>query len=732
MENQVSIRYSDNLVPNVPGSPLTRHEHEDEKRIYCVAKHQPKCLVCYDLPMCNSKSYDGCPHCVEIPLHQLKHSAQFTDCQICHVFYGALRPFVAGTEEKLLNQAVLVASEGLRGVNGCDLMIVPRKSETTTRESHILEYNDDEQSEFREKRLYSAQLFINQERYSQWFRTYLESRRSIPKTPGSVGSQLMVRDWVTDCLQTHGFCKQKFANRTDFAPDRLIQIVSPDRIRLSTHHPATVNYIALSYCWGEPRIFSTTNANLSKHLDDVPWPMVPQTFRQAIKITYMLGYRYIWIDSLCIIQDSADDFVVQCKSMGEIYTNAIVVISADAGQSVHTGFLQLRDHASVVINIPPWKRRQYEQIDRKMDLSPDEDPFNLERITNDIRERVFDDVDQVFARPHIMGIDLNHQSDDHDSFYSNPISERGWCFQEERLASRIIHFTKNEMYWECGSHSTCECGKLSWTDAGSKPVLLSRYMNPPKSLGIGTMDAAVGPSEIDFWWSMVEAFSGRKFTRITDRLPALSGLAKTMQCPKLGNYYAGLWEGSLPTSLLWETDILAADHNQRVVLKTYIGPSWSWVSITGQIKRPHPLPNRTVLAKIVSIKYHQSTSDMFGEILPSSINLTGLVKSDILQPDIVRYSDGTTRQSVKLRSEEKVSKYKFLDLPVNEVPGKSPTPHIGEVACLIISRNGEENFWEGLILVKSAKQGGAFERIGVLHMSGEMGKGWRRETLTIV
>ncbi|KAI1311972.1 hypothetical protein F5Y03DRAFT_261124 [Xylaria venustula] len=121
-------------------------------------------------------------------------------------------------------------------------------------------------------------------------------RRPIHQSADCAAARSIVRDRITECLETHDFCKSRTINRPGFAPDQLIQIEAPDHIHLSTNHPATVDYIALSYCWGEQEIFSTTNESLSSHLADIPWAMVPKTFRQAIGFTHMLGYAYIWID----------------------------------------------------------------------------------------------------------------------------------------------------------------------------------------------------------------------------------------------------------------------------------------------------------------------------------------------------------------------------------------------------------------------------------------------------
>ncbi|KAI1329361.1 heterokaryon incompatibility [Xylariaceae sp. FL0255] len=191
---------------------------------------------------------------------------------------------------------------------------------------------------------------------------------------------------------------------------------------LSTGRYPTIDYVALSYCWESKSIFSATDDNLLDCLVQVQWSKLPATFQHAIRITRLLGYRYIWIDLLCIIQGSDEDFVRQCKSMGEIYRNAVLVISADSADSVQTGFLNPRDHASIVVRIPPWKRRTSET-------------------GNDLK--------RIFARPHVLDTSMFMQKDGHDCFRSSPVIGRGRCFQEQYLASRVVHFTKNELYWEC-------------------------------------------------------------------------------------------------------------------------------------------------------------------------------------------------------------------------------------------------------------------------------------------
>lgn len=140
--------------------------------------------------------------------------------------------------------------------------------------------------------------------------------------PNSEAARSLVRGWLANCLQDHEQCRTSARRLPDFTPDRLVRIISPCNICLSDSHSEGVEYVALSYCWGSPTILSTTKKNLSDHLRQIPWSLVPKTFRQAIDLTLGLGYDYIWIDSLCIIQHDAEDFAEQSSKMAEIYVSA--------------------------------------------------------------------------------------------------------------------------------------------------------------------------------------------------------------------------------------------------------------------------------------------------------------------------------------------------------------------------------------------------------------------------
>lgn len=129
-------------------------------------------------------------------------------------------------------------------------------------------------------------------------------------------------------------------------------------IWLSLKHAPSTKYLALSYCWGVPRIFSTTRQNLDEHLENIPWSSLPKTFLQAIEVTRSLGYDYIWIDSLCIIQQDEVDFAQQSSQMGDVYPHADAVISADSASDVHQGFFGQRNYATTTVEVPKSKLSQ--------------------------------------------------------------------------------------------------------------------------------------------------------------------------------------------------------------------------------------------------------------------------------------------------------------------------------------------------------------------------------------
>lgn len=241
-----------------------------------------------------------------------------------------------------------------------------------------------------------------------------------------------MKEWIRVCDSTHQFCRRdgsvhhsKTAQRP---PTRLIEI-HPGSMRLNLVETADRDgamgteylYVALSYCWGkltEGEKLCTYADNYALFKKEIPQERLPRTIRDAVAVTVGLGLRYLWIDSLCIIQDDdgGADWKSESKKMEHIFSNAFVTIAASAARSSVEGFLKTR---------PP---RPCVQI-------PLADTTPHTRGT-------------LYVCPFI--------DDFSDDVEGSELCTRGWVLQERVLSRRTIFFGKKQMYWECGQGVQCE------------------------------------------------------------------------------------------------------------------------------------------------------------------------------------------------------------------------------------------------------------------------------------
>jgi hypothetical protein len=177
-----------------------------------------------------------------------------------------------------------------------------------------------------------------------------------------------------------------------------------------------IRYVALSHPWGDAarhEHFRTTTETLPDYLDSVIWDDLPQTFKDAVKITRDLNIKYIWIDSICIHQGEDGDFNEQAPFMQDIFGSAYCVLAASSADGMTSGFLNGSDAKAVALpaQFGPTK-------------------------------------DKLFV---CQTVD-NFQRDVLESF----LNKRGWVFQERALARRTIFFSKNQTYFECANGVRCE------------------------------------------------------------------------------------------------------------------------------------------------------------------------------------------------------------------------------------------------------------------------------------
>jgi hypothetical protein len=229
----------------------------------------------------------------------------------------------------------------------------------------------------------------------------------------------VLREWLYWCDTTH-YCVQGDARLELASPTRLIYVGDPDQEILRLYLPHTnerVKYMALSHCWGkdpptvtDPR-FCTTNANVERRRESFSIPEDLKTFHDAIRVTRELGIKYLWIDSLCIIQWDSEDWSREARRMESVFASAYCIIAATSTVGPKTGFLD-RNEGTDYIHVENTSGRRFYAC-------TDMDDFE-----NDVE-----------------GSQLN---------------TRAWVMQERVLAQRTIHFSNNQAYWECGEGVYCE------------------------------------------------------------------------------------------------------------------------------------------------------------------------------------------------------------------------------------------------------------------------------------
>ncbi|KAF5601951.1 heterokaryon incompatibility protein [Fusarium subglutinans] len=297
----------------------------------------------------------------------------------------------------------------------------------------------------------------------------------------------LMRHWISQCKQKHLDRGLRTGDAGLWFPTRLLDlghlesINTPRLIETATNLPKGP-YLTLSHCWGKKQLICATKQNLQSLYSGVY--NLPQTFQDAIAATRDLGYRYLWIDSLCIVQNDHEDWAREAALMHRVYTEADCNLAAAASRDSSGGLF--------------FKRQElYGQY-----------------VVRSVRGDVID----LFADEHIFLKEVER----------SPLQTRVWVYQEWMMSKRTIHFAKSQVFWECDHHCACkvfpdglpDCirphGKAKFAeDLGIARCLLSRDMN-----------ARVGPDPFQLWSGLVSHYTSRDMTKSDDRLPALSGIAK--------------------------------------------------------------------------------------------------------------------------------------------------------------------------------------------------------------
>lgn len=493
---------------------------------------------------------------------------------------------------------------------------------------------------------------------------------------------------IEHCYQHHDCQVQEFKPHL---PSRILDIgEDDDQIRLVEGDGRRTRYLCLSYCWGGVQPLKTMTQNIADHMASIPWTAIPKLFQDLIGLARKLCIRYVWIDSLCIIQDDHEDWAKESSKMCQIYENSYLTVSATTANNCNAGL---------------W----------------DGSSNSMEEMEGISAQGVHYSWLAIYGFP-ILHPSLSDSHMERAGLW--PLLDRGWAFQERMLAPRVLHFLNGEMMWECKAETLCECGRM--TPYG-KSMKLHEYLNS----GDSVKQAAI-------WREIVQHYSCLKLTKVSDKLPALSGLAqKLMQALPNKRYLAGLWEDSLLEDLLWVK--LTISENETPWTVSCPGPSWSWIAVddavsfaTGSQHNPNftdPSTGKRCLKKYINIiaaHCELAFADRTGEVKNGVLTVEGRLYKGTLKiwkgsymafsEDRVLELDGGPIYPSSASTEEQ----RKLHLDVTKVLLSEQSAEAQEVFCLPLARvlvGDDEDFTQeaeyAMVLARDPRDSKGYIRVGM-------------------
>ncbi|KAF5628935.1 het-domain protein [Fusarium sp. NRRL 52700] len=442
---------------------------------------------------------------------------------------------------------------------------------------------------------------------------------------------------MLECSTKHESCKKQLDSPL---PTRVVSVGSSDTdIRLVELKDVPAQYVTLSHCWGGKQPLRTVTANIEAMKESIDVKSLPIVFQQAIWIVRALNIEYIWIDSLCIIQDSKSDWELESLQMCDYYENSFLTISTATSPNSTVPFLG------------PRKKRWC--------------PTKLNLTNGSRSEDVY--AQRIPSEPEEEGM----------------LFMRAWTWQEAAMSSRTIYFTPSELIWECSEHVVPQryipdletSGRLGFSKLlsilrFSLDLDMGRDTESPAGSDTGSVLGSEGPTGIpptgfdsavsshsstpsrpdspsslsseanmmnfvwDMWDDLVTYYSRRHLTFVTDKLPALSGVASRVLKITKSRYLAGMWEDSLGIGLCWARAYRG--HQDLPTISTeYVAPSWSWASIPGAVENR---VERTISIFEPSFTIIEASSDVsglnpFGRVTAGHLLIRGPMAEAVLSCD---------------------------------------------------------------------------------------------------
>ncbi|KAH6980813.1 heterokaryon incompatibility protein-domain-containing protein [Ilyonectria sp. MPI-CAGE-AT-0026] len=512
----------------------------------------------------------------------------------------------------------------------------------------------------------------------------------------------LMKAWLRDCQDHHSTCHTPIT--LERLPRRLLHVGKKDSLRLvlSVNQPiSTMRYATLSHCWGGTSPVHTSRSTLAAFEASIPEDSLPKTFLDAIKIARYLDIPYLWIDSLCIVQDDIEDWQQEAAKMQHVYSGSSLTIAATDAENSTGGCLPTTaDLSCAPIDPLTWPHGEVSL------LHPTTQPTTSRRSPNGSHVISFD-VPEL--RSHMMvhvqaGTPWSVQRAKH-------LSSRGWVFQEQLLSNRIVHCMQEEIHWQCRQIYKTQAGQ-SIDDEKLREGRDNFYHLPSKR-------------RERMWCDWMEEYSTRDFSFDNDRLPALTGIVDHYTKTTGHSHLLGLWRETFARDLLW---LRSGDIKGSSCPRS---PSWTWLSCNAPI-----MIDQFTISMVDAEPKEDHVVLLEDEVIWTGLPMTSTIQSSRL---VIRGPLQTLRFRIDPRSKEHFDPPYFqfegedLDtsdpLPwtcIGQFDSEDPSPgEYADYTCLLVRtrKHGDQGkFKEVFLILEPAMEIGchedesqplAFRRIGL-------------------
>lgn len=343
--------------------------------------------------------------------------------------------------------------------------------------------------------------------------------------------------WLSLCIEAHEH-SPNIGSRT--VPDRLIDVrpsTNSEPVLIEDTANISAPYLALSHCWGGTVPYRTLKSNKADLCKRIDTSRLAQNFKDAFTVTRWLGYRYIWIDSFCIVQDDTQDWLKQSSKMAAIFSGAFLTICATRSPSSDHGFLSDRC------------------TDNRLELS------------HGILVGA-----GIYARNN-ESLASSHAGLEGEPTNNSPLCHRAWAFQERLVAPRVLHFMEGELVLECQEELLCQCNDYNY-----------HTVLRPQQLCLRSLEDKCDNEMEKRWLGLASRYTALNLTYPQDVLAAFSAIARTQG---ISCYLAGINGDDLMFDLLWHMKTFINDYGGEQIISrrppVYTAPSFSWASVIGAV-----------------------------------------------------------------------------------------------------------------------------------------------------